>query len=184
MKMKQLLGATALVGILAGFPTIASAQTTSSTTTTTPPEDDAAKDEKIITVTGSRIARPESSGVLPGVQISGEFIQERGFTSVLEALNDQPLIGPGASPNGTNGAAASGPDAYAGFHRIASGPLGYLAGVGVTWLFLQHMANGIRHLVMDTGAAFEVGASKATATATLIFSFVATIALWALVVFL
>lgn len=81
-------------------------------------------------------------------------------------------------------AAASGPDAYAGFHRIASGPLGYLAGVGVTWLFLQHMANGIRHLVMDTGHAFEIEANKRTAAATLIFSFTATLALWALVVFL
>ena len=103
MKMKQLLSATALVGILAGFPMAASAQTAPAGKNTPAPEDDAAKDEAAITVTGSRIARPEYSGTIPGVQISGEFIQERGFTSVLEALNDQPLIGPGASPNGTNG---------------------------------------------------------------------------------
>ena len=103
MKMKQLLGATALVGILVAFPMIASAQTAPAAKPATPPDEDAANDEAVITVTGSRIARPEYSGVLPGVQISGEFIQERGFTSVLEALNDQPLIGPGASPLGTNG---------------------------------------------------------------------------------
>lgn len=107
MKMKQLLGATALVGILAGFPMAASAQTASAAKKAPAPEDDAAKDEAAITVTGSRIARPEYSGVLPGVQVSGEFIQERGFTSVLEALNDQPLIGPGASPLGTNGGQAA-----------------------------------------------------------------------------
>lgn len=57
-----------------------------------------------ILVTGSRIARPESSGVIAGVQVNAEQIQSRGFTNALEALNDIPLIGPGASPlNGNNG---------------------------------------------------------------------------------
>lgn len=57
-----------------------------------------------IIVTGSRIPRPESDGVIAGVQVDATKIQERGFTNVLEALNDIPLIGPGSSPlNGNNG---------------------------------------------------------------------------------
>jgi outer membrane receptor protein involved in Fe transport len=57
-----------------------------------------------ILVTGSRIARPESSGVIAGVQIVAQDIEARGFTNALEALNDTPLVGPGASPlNGNNG---------------------------------------------------------------------------------
>jgi outer membrane receptor protein involved in Fe transport len=61
-----------------------------------------------IVVTGSRIPRPETDGVLPGVQINAAQIQSRGFTNALEALNDTPLVGPGASPlNGNNGGQAA-----------------------------------------------------------------------------
>lgn len=81
-------------------------------------------------------------------------------------------------------AAASGPRAYATWYGVASGPLGYVAGVGVTWVFLQHAANGVRHLVMDTGAAFEAGTNQRTASATIIFSLVATLAIWALIILL
>ena len=57
-----------------------------------------------IVVTGSRIPRPEIDGVLPGVQVTAQSIQTRGFTNALEALNDIPLVGPGASPlTGNNG---------------------------------------------------------------------------------
>ncbi len=61
-----------------------------------------------ITVTGSRIPRPEFEGTMPGVQITEEQIKARGFTNALEALNDIPLVGPGASPlNGNNGGQAA-----------------------------------------------------------------------------
>jgi outer membrane receptor protein involved in Fe transport len=57
-----------------------------------------------IVVTGSRIPRPETDGVIAGVTIDSTKIFERGFTNALEALNDIPLVGPGASPlNGNNG---------------------------------------------------------------------------------
>jgi outer membrane receptor protein involved in Fe transport len=56
-----------------------------------------------ITVTGSRIPRPEFEGTIPGSQITAQDIETRSFTSVLDALNDLPIVGPGASPFGTNG---------------------------------------------------------------------------------
>lgn len=56
-----------------------------------------------ITVTGSRIPRPEFDGTIPGSQVSQEQIESRAFTNTLEVLNDIPLVGPGASQFGTNG---------------------------------------------------------------------------------
>lgn len=75
-------------------------------------------------------------------------------------------------------AAASGEDAYNGFYSLARGPLGYLVGIGFTWTFFQHMCSGLRHLVMDTGAAFEIQTSKRTSTAAFVFGALLTLALW------
>jgi len=78
-------------------------------------------------------------------------------------------------------AAATGPAAYAFFYSIATGWFGVLVGVGLTWTLFQHMASGVRHLVMDTGAGLEIHASKTMATATYIFSLAATLVVWAAV---
>ena len=78
-------------------------------------------------------------------------------------------------------AAAAGPDAYAVFLGVARSPFGVVIGIGLTWFFFQHAASGLRHLVMDTGAAFEIETSKRTAIATLVFSTLATAAFWLLV---
>jgi outer membrane receptor protein involved in Fe transport len=66
------------------------------------PAADTAAEETIL-VTGSRIPRPEFEGNIPGAQITAQDIQARGFTNVLDALNDLPLVGPGASPIGNAG---------------------------------------------------------------------------------
>ncbi len=76
-------------------------------------------------------------------------------------------------------AAATGPTAYATFLNAATGWFGMLVGVGLTLVFFQHMMSGIRHLVMDTGAALEIQASKAFATATFVGSIVLTVLTWA-----
>ena len=34
--------------------------------------------------------------------------------------------------------------------------VGWVLGIGLTWAFFQHLANGIRHLFMDIGANFEL----------------------------
>lgn len=81
-------------------------------------------------------------------------------------------------------AIASGADAYATFANVftksdgALNPLGWIIGVLLTWAVFQHMASGIRHLVMDTGAAFELKTNRAAAVATMVFSVVATAAFW------
>lgn len=75
-------------------------------------------------------------------------------------------------------AAATGQAAYATFLSVATGWFGILVGVGLTWVFFQHMMSGIRHLVMDTGAALELQASKAFATATMVGSVLLTLLTW------
>jgi succinate dehydrogenase / fumarate reductase cytochrome b subunit len=79
-------------------------------------------------------------------------------------------------------AAATGPAAYATFYAVATGWVGIVVGIGLTWTLFQHMASGIRHLVMDTGAGYDLDASRLSATATYIVSLGATAVTWALIV--
>jgi outer membrane receptor protein involved in Fe transport len=58
--------------------------------------------EQVI-VTGSRVKRPEFEGNIPGVQTDAEQIEIRNFDNAIDVLNDIPLVGGGATPNGTNG---------------------------------------------------------------------------------
>ena len=43
---------------------------------------------------------------------------------------------------------------------LAAHPVGLVVLVGLTWAFFQHLLSGVRHLVMDTGAGFELGTNK------------------------
>ena len=76
-------------------------------------------------------------------------------------------------------ALAKGGDAYATFEKAAQSPLGLVVLVGLTWSFFQHLLSGIRHLVTDTGAAFELGVNKSSAILTIVGSVVLTALLWA-----
>ena len=81
-------------------------------------------------------------------------------------------------------AIAAGAEAYATFLDVftTSGGklnvLGWIVGVGLTWSLFQHMMSGIRHLVMDTGAAFELKANRTFATLTFVASALLTVAFW------
>jgi succinate dehydrogenase / fumarate reductase, cytochrome b subunit len=80
-------------------------------------------------------------------------------------------------------AISSGPDAYGNFeaavnYRFYHIPLMLIVLVGLTWSFFQHLLSGIRHLTMDTGAAFELGVNKTFAIFTIVGSLVLTAAMW------
>jgi succinate dehydrogenase cytochrome b subunit len=75
-------------------------------------------------------------------------------------------------------AIGSGPQAYDNFTKAATHPLGLIVLVGVTWSFFQHLLSGIRHLVMDTGAGFELGINKTSAILTFIGAVLLTALLW------
>ena len=82
-------------------------------------------------------------------------------------------------------AMAAGQEAYATYldwFTYSDGSLnivGWVLGVGLTWALLQHIANGVRHLVMDIGAGFELRLNKNLSVATIVFSVVGTVAYWA-----
>ena len=78
-------------------------------------------------------------------------------------------------------AAATGAAAYATFLSVATGWFGTLIGIGLTWVFFQHLCSGVRHLVMDTGAALEIGISRKAASATLVVSTLLTLLTWAVI---
>jgi succinate dehydrogenase / fumarate reductase cytochrome b subunit len=75
-------------------------------------------------------------------------------------------------------AIAKGADAYNSFSAIAKSPLGIIVLIGITWSFFQHLLSGIRHLVMDTGAALELGINKTFANLTILGSLILTAAVW------
>jgi succinate dehydrogenase / fumarate reductase cytochrome b subunit len=50
--------------------------------------------------------------------------------------------------------------------------------VGLTWAFWQHLFSGLRHLVLDTGAGYELRANRFWAVMTLAGSLFATALTW------
>ena len=75
-------------------------------------------------------------------------------------------------------AIANGTDSYAGFTKAATSPIGLIVLIGLTWSFFQHLLSGIRHLSMDTGAAFELGINKTFAILTMVGSVLLTVLVW------
>lgn len=75
-------------------------------------------------------------------------------------------------------ALSSGPEAYATFTKAAGHPVGLFVLIGLTWAFFQHLLSGIRHLTMDSGAAFELDDNKRFAVLTIIGGVVLTALLW------
>ena len=75
-------------------------------------------------------------------------------------------------------ALSNGTEAYASFTKLANSPVGLIVLIGISWSFFQHLLSGIRHLVMDTGAAFELGVNKTFAIVTIVGSLLLTAALW------
>lgn len=75
-------------------------------------------------------------------------------------------------------AAASGPEAYETFVKCATSWIGIALWVGLSWALIQHTLSGLRHLVMDIGAGFELPTNKFWAAMTVAGSVVLTALLW------
>lgn len=81
-------------------------------------------------------------------------------------------------------AVASGAEAYGTFRDVftyADGRLnavGWVVGVGLTLAFFEHMATGVRHLVLDTGAGYELRRNKLGALACMVAAAALTAAFW------
>ncbi len=87
-------------------------------------------------------------------------------------------------------AAATGAEAYATFHYYvfdasdgATGGvivniLARVAAVGLTWTFLQHLFSGLRHLMLDIGAGYELKTNRTGAILTIAASLFLTALIW------
>lgn len=75
-------------------------------------------------------------------------------------------------------AVAKGGDTYANFEKASHSWIGIVILIGLSWSFFQHLFSGIRHLVMDTGAGFELHLNKVSAILTIVGSIVLTVVLW------
>jgi succinate dehydrogenase / fumarate reductase cytochrome b subunit len=76
-------------------------------------------------------------------------------------------------------AIAAGPESYALFQAVATSWFGYLVMVGLSWAFFQHMMTGLRHLVLDMGAGYELRTNRFWSIMTIILSITLTILFWA-----
>ncbi|MDT0574871.1 succinate dehydrogenase, cytochrome b556 subunit [Croceicoccus sp. F390] len=76
------------------------------------------------------------------------------------------------------GAIAAGPQAYAVFAAVMGNPVGIIVLIGISWSFFNHMCSGIRHLVMDVGAGFEVERNNRAAIISIVCGVVLTVAFW------
>ena len=75
-------------------------------------------------------------------------------------------------------AAASSGEAYRTFIDWATSWIGIVIGVGLSWAFFQHTLAGLRHLVMDIGAGFELRSNKMWANVTMLGAIVLTALFW------
>ena len=80
-------------------------------------------------------------------------------------------------------AIAAGPEAYAPLGELLMSPLGQLALYLVVAALAYHLANGIRHLVFDTGAGLTPSDADTSAWFAILFAIAAPIGLWALLTF-
>lgn len=77
-------------------------------------------------------------------------------------------------------AIAAGPEAYDRFAGAAGHPLGLVVLVGLTWAFWQHLLAGLRHLVLDTGAGFELRVNRLFSVLTVAGALFLTALTWAI----
>lgn len=76
--------------------------------------------------------------------------------------------------------AASGPASYGGFSYYAHSIVGRLLMLGFSWALMFHLCNGIRHLVWDSGRAFELKSVYTGGYIVAAASFVLTALAWIL----
>ncbi|MCX7675995.1 MAG: succinate dehydrogenase, cytochrome b556 subunit [Alteraurantiacibacter sp.] len=80
-------------------------------------------------------------------------------------------------------AMAAGEMAYARFIAMMTSPLGMVVLIGLTWAFFNHLCSGLRHMVLDMGAGYELDANRRWSYVTMASGLVLTAAFWVAVIF-
>jgi succinate dehydrogenase / fumarate reductase cytochrome b subunit len=80
-------------------------------------------------------------------------------------------------------AVAAGPETYAQVGWLLASPIGQAGLYLLVAALAFHLANGIRHLVFDTGAGLKPADAELTAWFAILFAIAAPVGLWALLSF-
>jgi succinate dehydrogenase / fumarate reductase cytochrome b subunit len=127
------------------------------------------------------VTRPEDRPVSPHLQIWRWHVTMA--SSILHRLTGIGLYAGAIGLALWLMAAAAGPDVYAPLAELLMSPLGQIALYLLVAALAYHLANGIRHLVFDTGAGLQPGDADTSAWFAILFAIAAPIGLWALLTF-
>ncbi|OXE36408.1 MAG: succinate dehydrogenase, cytochrome b556 subunit [Phenylobacterium zucineum] len=100
------------------------------------------------------------------------------FTSIAHRASGAGLYAGALILAGWAVALGAGPAAYDSYMHLLGGPLGKLVMVLLTLGVFYHLANGIRHLVWDSGKGLDVKSANFSAVAAIAFAIVATLVVW------
>ena len=73
---------------------------------------------------------------------------------------------------------AQGPECYGQFKALLGSLPGKVVMFGLTVAFFYHLANGVRHLVWDTGHGLDIKTANASSIVIFAFTAAATLAIW------
>lgn len=105
------------------------------------------------------------------------------LSSILHRFSGIGLYGAAVLMAGWLMAVAAGPEVYAPVALFLVSPLGVIGLYLVVAALAYHLANGIRHLVFDTGAGLQPADADTSAWFAILFAIAAPIGLWALLTF-
>ena len=76
-------------------------------------------------------------------------------------------------------ALADGADHFDRFRAVIGSPLGLVLMFGWSWALFYHLCNGIRHLVQDAGAGYQIAQFVRSSWLSVIVSVLLTVVVWA-----
>jgi len=100
------------------------------------------------------------------------------LTSIVHRVTGVGLYGGALIAAGWAVSLAMGPEAYATYKSLLGSPVGLVVMFGLTLSWTYHLANGVRHLIWDTGHGFDLKSANASAVFVLAFALAATISLF------
>lgn len=126
-------------------------------------------------------ARPDSRPIAPHLSVWRWHVTMAA--SILHRVTGMGLYAGGVLFAVYLLAAASGPDAFEPVAAILSAWYGQAALYLLVAALAFHLANGVRHLVFDTGRGLKPPDAEASAWFSILFAIVAPIGLWALLTY-
>jgi len=100
------------------------------------------------------------------------------FTSIAHRASGTGLYAAALIAAGWAVALASGPEAYAAYMGLLGSTAGKIVMFLITAALFFHLANGIRHLIWDTGHGLDLRSANFGGVFVIAFSATATIGLW------